>query len=117
MRPGPLHGARSTKMQAKLAPACHIEICYFLWDSHFFTHKKKQALHVIAGQDYTHKQELVSLFVQSVTSLSRVWSFRDSPISTAFFEGKSFEFEIFFGKCNTSSRVKTPRLSKMYQLV
>ncbi|CAB1446420.1 unnamed protein product [Pleuronectes platessa] len=30
---------------------------------------------------------------------------RDSPISAGFCEGQSFEFEIFFGKCSTSSRL------------
>lgn len=58
---------------------------------HAFSHVKKntkktvQALHVIDRQVYkhTHKHKLVSLFVQSFTSLL-VWPFRDSPISTGF---------------------------------
>lgn len=108
-------------IQVRVAPkyrvTCHINISYFPQNSRFLTCYKK-ALHDSHRQEENgliHK--LVSLFAQSVTSLRRVWPLRDFPISTGFFRGKSFDFEIFFGKCNTSSRVKTLWLSKMYQLV
>ena len=109
----------NTEWPSRNTSVPHFQGLFIFLRIHTFSHALQNKLYVAHTQNDTQAESHTSLCLClfSLSLHTAVCGCSGTPLSPQVFKGKSFEFEIFFGKCNTSSRVKTPWLSQMYQLV